>query len=47
VEIQAWAANTGVILDGLEAEWMVKMSAAYADEILRSNDQDTASPTSE
>jgi hypothetical protein len=43
-EIQAWAANTNVILYDLEAEWLVKMSAAYADEILRSNDQDTASP---
>jgi hypothetical protein len=47
VEIQAWAANTNVTLYGLEAEWLVKMSAAYADEIRRSNEQDTAPPTSE
>jgi hypothetical protein len=44
VEIQAWAANTNVIFYNLEADWLARMSAAYADEIIRSDDNDTAPP---
>jgi hypothetical protein len=45
-EIQAWAVNTNVTFYGLEADWLARMSAAYAAEILRSNDKNTASPMS-
>jgi uncharacterized protein (DUF1501 family) len=46
-EIQAWATNTNVTFEGLEADWLGRMSAAYADEMLRSNDTNAASPLSQ
>lgn len=43
-ELLAWAANTGLDFRGAEAEWLNKMSAAYAQEIGRSDDADASAP---
>lgn len=43
-ELRAWACNTGVRFEGAEAEWLNKMSEAYAIELARSSDKDTAAP---
>ena len=43
-EIKAWAENIGLTFEGAEAEWLYKMSGAYADELSRSSDKDTAAP---
>jgi len=43
-EIGAWASNTGEALEGLEAEWLHKMSAAFASELQRSNGEDVSAP---
>jgi len=43
-EILAWASNTGLTFAGAEAEWINKMSAAYAGELSRSSDENTTSP---
>lgn len=43
-ELSSWAANIGHEFEGTEAEWLVKMSDAYAAELARSDDMDTPAP---
>jgi len=44
LEIQAWAANVGLEFEGNEAQWLQKMSAAYAGEVSKSNEKNTVEP---
>jgi len=44
LEIQAWAANIGLTFEGNEAQWLQKMSAVYAGELLASDGTDTPQP---
>lgn len=46
-EIRAWALNTGEEFHGLEAEWLQRMSQAYAAELQRSSGEDVAAPWTE
>jgi len=43
-ELKAWAENIGLRFEGIEAEWLHKMSAAYAAEINRANGKDVGAP---
>lgn len=43
-ELQAWAINVGLVFEGAEAEWLNKMSAAYAAELTASSGKDAAQP---
>jgi len=44
LEIQAWAANVGLMFEGNEAQWLQKMSECYADELSKSSGNDTPQP---
>lgn len=46
-EIKAWAENIGLRFYGSEAEWLHKMSAAYAAEISRASGKDASAPFEE
>lgn len=46
-ELQAWAANIGLTFEGAEAEWLHKMSAAYAAEVANADGKDTPQPFKE
>jgi hypothetical protein len=47
LEIQAWAANVGLTFEGNEAEWLQKISGAYAGELSESNGKNTPQPFKE
>jgi hypothetical protein len=45
-EIAAWAKNNGIELQGNEAEWLYKMSGAYASELAVCSGKDRVQPYS-
>lgn len=43
-EIAAWGANNNVSFEGPEAQWLYKMSDAYASEYARASGKDVTAP---
>ena len=43
-EIAAWAANQNMTFVESDAEWLFKMSEAYADELSKSHNKDSPAP---